>query len=911
MKNTKKLFGIIAIAVIIGLLFAGCGDGGGDDSGNQMLPQGNLPAPTGVKAVALSASSIEVSWELVQGAMMYNIYLYFSSNASNNDYKDKDYTIFPSTKSIKFNGLSGGEKYYFRVAAFDSSGEGRFSSTVSATTESGPLAKPTGLKATAQSKTEIQLSWDPVLGADGYNIEQSTNTNFSSPTKYTTTSDKYKVSELSAGTRYYFRVRAYDKDDESRLSEYSSTNTETWYEVPQTATSLTEGIWADGSISAGGDAWYSFNVTNDTTYYVWWDDKDNSTNTLDAKSSAYYGNGSVIFNDVDAGYTPYRSFKASSNAVVFVKVFPSSLTGAGTFGIAYSTINTRPKAGFIPEDVAPLTAGKWTNGEITESAGETWYKFTATAATNYLWWNDSNSGDKTKTLDVNVSVFKSDETPITTNNDSAWSYGRSVQSLTVGEEYYVCVTPKTSGGTGSFAIAFNNDYYTRPLLVPASPKSLTAGTWADDEISTQGGENYYSFNAAAGTPYYLWWNEIGTTNGNGLKTLNVDVSVFSGDGDILLSNNTGNGWANSQTITPAKGGTIYIRLKANSAYNTGTYGIVYATTNKRPAIPAPDFVQVTEGVWANGEIAKAGGEQWFKFKATKATQFIHASFGTVDNSLIVQLYNNDLDAIVKTGSIYSSQKNFICELTAGNDYYIRVTASSSAASGTFKMTFNDSYGNPDIIPLTEGTWAEGDIPVEKGEQWFKFTATTANQYIHINFDTLETAKVQLYNNDGTKIESEAELGYYGYTIKNIKRTVTVGDVYIIKVIPNQQYNKGKYKITFNKSFIAPGYTAGQLTEGSWTDGNIPAAKGEQWFKFTATAGTQYIHVSFSTLYDMNVQLFDSNGAAVGSAANLFSYQTNMNRTVTAGQEYYIRVNPPSSSGSGTYKIAFNISSTAP
>jgi len=802
MKNTKKLFGIITISVIIGFLFAGCTEPGdkynnSEDPGKEMLPQGDLPAPKGVKAETLSANSIQVSWEPVQGAIMYNIYLYFSSKASNNDYKDKSISLLSSTTST-FKGLSGGATYYFRVTALDSSGEGRFSSIVSATTLPGPLGRPTGLTATPQSKTEIQLSWDPVLGADGYYIEQSTSSTFpSSPTQYTTPSESYKVTGLSVGALYYFRVRAYVKDDASRLSEYSSTNVETWYEVPQTATSLTEGIWTDGSISVSGEAWYSFNVKSDTTYYVWWDDKDNSTKTLDAKSSAYYGNGSGIFNNIDAGYNAYRSFKASSTAVVFVKVF-STPTGAGTFGITYSTTNTRPKAGFIPEDAKPLTAGKWTDGEITESTGEAWYKFTATAAINYLWWNDKGLGNGLKSLDVNVSVFKSNETPIFTNVDYAWSSGRSAQSLTVGDEYYICVTPRTSGGTGTFAIAFNNNSNTRPLIVPASPKTLNAGTWAEDEISIQGGENYYSLTAAAGTQYYLWWNENGTTSGNGLKTLNVDVSVFSSDGDILLPNNTGNGWTASQTITPTASGVIYIRLKANSAYYTGTYGIVYDTNNKRPAVPAPASTSIIKGTWANGNIA-AGGEQWFKFKATSATHFIHVSFGTISSALYAQLYDNNLDPFGTAGFLYSDQKNFSCQLTVGNDYYIRVTAQSSIESGTFKMTFNDSFGSPDVIRLTAGVWANGNVP----------------------------------------------------------------------------------------------------------------ARDEECFEFTATAGTQYIHVSFGTLSNMNVQLYASNGVAVGKTENLYSSINSMDRTVSVGQVYYIRVKPYSSSGSGSYKIAFNTSSTAP
>ncbi|MDR2941625.1 MAG: hypothetical protein LBV17_03435 [Treponema sp.] len=66
------------------------------------------------------------------------------------------------------------------------------------------------------------------------------------------------------------------------------------------------------------------------------------------------------------------------------------------------------------------------------------------------------------------------------------------------------------------------------------------------------------------------------------------------------------------------------------------------------------------------------------------------------------------------------------------------------------------------------------------------------------------------------------------------------------------------------------------------------------------------------LNNMYVQVYDSSGATVGNETSLSSTSstTNINRTLTVGQEYYIRVKPFSSCSSGTYKIAFNASTTA-
>jgi hypothetical protein len=122
---------------------------------------------------------------------------------------------------------------------------------------------------------------------------------------------------------------------------------------------------------------------------------------------------------------------------------------------------------------------------------------------------------------------------------------------------------------------------------------------------------------------------------------------------------------------------------------------------------------------------------------------------------------------------------------------------------------------------------------------------------------------------------------------------------------------GTYQIGFNTSFVPP--VVIELTENQWADGNIPRY-GQQWFTFTATASTQYIHVAFGTLssyYGMYVQVYDSSGTTVGSETRLTSSTRNISRSLTANQTYYIRVRQYDSSYTGTYQIGFNTSTIAP
>jgi hypothetical protein len=101
-----------------------------------------------------------------------------------------------------------------------------------------------------------------------------------------------------------------------------------------------------------------------------------------------------------------------------------------------------------------------------------------------------------------------------------------------------------------------------------------------------------------------------------------------------------------------------------------------------------------------------------------------------------------------------------------------------------------------------------------------------------------------------------------------------------------------------------------LTAGAWANGNL-AVGGTEWFKFTATASTNYIHVIHNTLTDLWVQVYNSSGGYVTSR-NLDGSTTSTSVTsLTSGETYFVKVWPYSSYYSGTYQIAFSASSTAP
>ena len=233
------------------------------------------------------------------------------------------------------------------------------------------------------------------------------------------------------------------------------------------------------------------------------------------------------------------------------------------------------------------------------------------------------------------------------------------------------------------------------------------------------------------------------------------------------------------------------------------------------------------------------------------------------------------------------------------------TTTNSANSGVIKAVF------PVTAPTTliAGVWADGNIS-SGGEQWFKFTAYEKyeNQYIHINFGTLSSLNVQVYNKNLQKVGDASYLSsYYG---SYINRTLTSGQVYYIKVTVPSYNSSGTYRIAFNTSYSPPNSNAAitTLISNVWANGSV-SSNSEQWFKFTATANTQFIHADFNTQTSLYVYVYDSSLGIVGDSLVLNSGNKYISRQVTKGQVYYIKVT--TYSYSGTYQIAFTASATTP
>ncbi len=157
--------------------------------------------------------SLALSWGAAANATSYGIQISTVSNFSS--FVINESGLVNPTKAIA--GLANATTYYWRTNASNASGTSPWSGINSFTTIAAPvtavpstpvLSSPIN-QATAQAMS-LTLAWLAVSGATSYNIQVSSNANFSNTVANLTgvSATSTLVSNLTQGTTYYWRVSA-------------------------------------------------------------------------------------------------------------------------------------------------------------------------------------------------------------------------------------------------------------------------------------------------------------------------------------------------------------------------------------------------------------------------------------------------------------------------------------------------------------------------------------------------------------------------------------------------------------------------------------------------------------------------------------------------------------------------------
>jgi hypothetical protein len=886
MKALLKTLGIIVIATIIGFSMTACGDGSGGGGGGG----GGGPIPL-----------TENQWKegIITEADGYI-----------------EYTIsFPSTGSYRiwWNDSGDGDGNYLadiKVSAWKSNGEPVF--------------------------TDVDSAWD---------------------------SGKQYISTAKGET---IRIRVELKDNDIAnigmfAIVFSSSSSKPPF-FPSSFTSLTVNQWKDGTVANANDAdWYSLSVTSGTTYYFWWNERDygtipygNGTKSGDIYVSAWYSNGNPValpstgtyFTNRDGAWGTPITFTATSSSPVYVRVIPflSSSSNTGTYGIVYSTSNTRPSLSFNVPTPTSLEESVWKDGNLFTSSSVDWYSISVTNGTTYnLWWNERNpNGDNSKVADVKVTVFSNDGTVLLTETNTSWESTIASFNATTTGIVYVRVKPQATGSIGTYGIVYSitSTKPTAPFSVDATP--LEELEWEDGNLPTAYSMDWYSISVTQGSTYYIFCNECefnSTSYGDGTKTGKVYVYVANEEGTFIVTERDRT-WQNPASFTATYTGKVYVMVVPFYSIYTGTYGIAYNTTWAIPTIPmnVVDPIQLIESEWKDGNLPASDSINWYSFPVTSGTQYrlwwnerdANGNGTKTANVAVSAWYSNEALTFINIATAWGAARTFTP--SSNGTVYVRVIAenSSSSNTGTYAIVYSTANTRPaapfnvTATLLTESEWKNGSLPIANGVDWYSISVTDGSTYNLWwndrggNSTKTGDVKVTIFTNEGTILVPEKD---DSWTAATSITPIYTGMVYV-KVVPKGSSYIGTYGIVYSTDTTRPPVTLNgtPLIESVWQNGNLPATNSEDWYSISVTSGTTYRlwwndsgQGNSTKTGDVKVTIFSNEGTVLASEKDSsWTNATSISPTYTG--MVFVRVVPYSSTNSnytGTYGIVYSTSTTRP
>ncbi len=362
-------------------------------------------APTGLTATASGPTIINLSWTAptnTGGAAITGYRIEESPTGVANTWTNLVANTQSTTTTYAHTGLSATTTRHYRVRAINSVNSGAPSNVANATTAAATApGAPTGLTATADGQTIINLSWTAPTNTGGaaitgYQIEVSpSGTSNWSDLVANTTATTYAHTGLSAGVTRHYRVRAINSVGPGAVSATTSATTDTPNAtVPAAPTQLTATATGRTSINlswtaptnTGGAAitGYQIEVSNTGTANTWTNLVANTQSTtttyahtgLSAGVTRHYRVRAI--NSVGPGAVSATSSATTDTPNATVPDAPSQLTATAA---GRTSINLSWTA---PSDNGGATI---TGYQIEVSNAGAWSELATTRATTYTHTN--------------------------------------------------------------------------------------------------------------------------------------------------------------------------------------------------------------------------------------------------------------------------------------------------------------------------------------------------------------------------------------------------------------------------------------------------------------------------------------------------------------------------------------------
>ncbi|HXK37164.1 MAG TPA: PPC domain-containing protein, partial [Candidatus Paceibacterota bacterium] len=370
------------------------------------------------------------------------------------------------------------------------------------------------------------------------------------------------------------------------------------------------------------------------------------------------------------------------------------------------------------------------------------------------------------------------------------SAAKIVQSLVPGT-YYVRIRAYSPSGTGTYMIRVTGGGGGSAITT-----LLVNGSSAKGDISPAGDEDWYQFTASSWGTYTIeTWAGTLTDNYMYLYGPDNQKTLMAEDDD------SGEGQAAKivQSLSP---GTYYVKVRAYSSADTGTYSI-RVTTDGGGGGPIITPLTVS-GRGEEGNIEKAGEEDWYEFTVSSSGLYTVATWGLSLRDTYIYLYgpDNQKALIAEDDDGGQGVAARILHWLSRGTYFVKVVGHAhvgvSDGTGTCWIQVTDDADHHMAALTVNGPMVTGSISQVGHADWYQFTASSSGTYtIETWPGTLLDNHMHLYGpgSQTTKIAEDDDSGT-GDAAK-IVRSLSPG-VYYVEVWAYSVADTGTYTIRVTK-----------------------------------------------------------------------------------------------------------------
>jgi len=506
--------------------------------------------PSGLTATGFSTSQINLAW--TDNSTNETGFLLERKTGSGGAWSQIA-SLGANVVTFSNTGLTEGTTYYYRVRAYHSYGTSAYSNEAMAATPVALPAAPSNLTVSVIASTQITLTWtDNSTNETGFLVERRTGTSvtWSQIASLSANVRAFSDTGLTAGTTYYYRVRA------RNASGYSGYSNEVMAATPPPPTPPS-GLTA---------------TTNSATQITlaWVDNSPNETGFLLERKTGE----SVTWLQIASLGTNVRTFSNTGltpSTTYYYRVRATNSNGNSAYSNeAGATTNPPPcSSGTTPIGVGGIAMGilAATDCSSTVRMGRYYDNFTfaATAGTRY-------------TITLNAAAFdaylyllgSTGQTLAFDDDGNGGTNAKIVFSPTTSGTLTIHASSYSQGEVGGYTVAVAQSSgaclsSTTAIGVGSSANGALAATDCISVVRTGSYYDNFTFAAKAGIRYTI------TLTASAYDTY---LYLLNSTGQTLAYDDDGNGGTNAKLIyTPTASGTLTIHATSYDTGATGNYTV--------------------------------------------------------------------------------------------------------------------------------------------------------------------------------------------------------------------------------------------------------------------------------------------------------------------------------------------------